>query len=245
MAEDNKDGSLVKLVAITPALIIPDALALEVKSKLEATPAGWVFVMTELLSRPTPPELISYHEGPLGSTLAYVEGSYAKATRAALTRLGIMSDFEIVQTETEKAEELEVSCLGKLTFKYRHDGLEDTVTSMQWGGCKKRSGMTWGSARKGAATDCEKKCLSEFGWAADVYATEPEFRKEPDKVDLKKQSIETLYNVGTRAGMTKEQTNEFVAKEADGQAVENLSVKDLAAIKRKIMRLEEKSKVIS
>ncbi len=236
MADDD-DKALMKPKVVTPAMIIPDALALEVQSKLEATPAGWVFVMTELLSRPTPKQLISYHEGPMGSTLAYVEGSYAKATRAALTRLGIMSDFEIVQTETDKAEDLEVSCLGRLTFKYRHDGLEDKVTSMQWGGCKKRSGMTWGSARKGAATDCEKKCLSEFGWAADVYATEPEYRKEPDKGDLRKQSIETLYSMGVRAGMTKEQTDKFVADEANGQAVKDLSVKDLAAVKRKITKL--------
>jgi len=235
---DDSDKTLVRSAAITPDMVIPDALATEVKSKLEAIPAGWAFVMTELLSRPTPPQLISDHEGPLGSKLYYVEGSYARVTRAALTRLGIMSDFEIVQTEIDKAEELEVSCLGKLTFKYRHNGLEDTVTNMQWGGCKKRSGMTWGSARKGAATDCEKKCLSEFGWAADVYATEPEYHKAPDKSDLRKQSIETLYNMGTRAGMTKEQTDKFVAKEANGQAVEDLSVKDLAAVKRKVTKLE-------
>ena len=102
----NDDKTLQELGVVTPALIIPDDLALELRSKLEATPNGWVFLMTEILSRPTPPQLISHHEGPLKTTLAYVEGSYAKATRAALTRLGIMSDFEVVQTETDKDEEL-------------------------------------------------------------------------------------------------------------------------------------------
>jgi len=138
---------------------------------------------------------------------------------------------------TDKDEELEVSCLGKLTFKYHHNGFLDTVTSMQWGGCKKRSGMTWGSARKGAATDSEKKCLAEFGWAADVYSMEPEAYEPPSKEDLKTQSIDTLYNMGVRACMTKEQVDEFVAKEANGQTVLELSVKDLAAMKRKITKL--------
>lgn len=210
--------------------LIPEAL--ELKKRLDYNPEGWVFLMTELLSRPTPSDMIKYHEGPHKSILAYVEGSYARATRAALTCLGIKSDFEIIQTEIDKAEESEVSCLGKLTFKYRYD----YVMSMQWGGCKKRSGMTWGSARKGAATDCEKKCLSEFGWAADVYSTEPEHHAPPDKEDLKQKSIETLYNIGTRAGMTKEQVDSFVLEDT-GSAIKDLAVMDLAAIKRKLTKL--------
>jgi len=223
-----------------PVSIIPDTLAVELVEKLESNPAGWVFLMVGLLSRPTPEQYISHHEGPRESIIAYVDGAYAKATRAALTRLGIVSDFEVIATEVDKDEELEVSCLGRLTFKYCHDRVVDAVVSTQWGGCKKRSGMTWGSARKGAATDSLKKCLSEFGWAADVYATEPEYYVEPSKTDLRQQSIETLYNMGRRAGMTKEQVDEFVLDEA-GKAVEELGVKDLAAVKRKIMRLEVRS----
>ncbi len=219
-----------------PVLIIPDTLAVELIGKLKDNPVGWVFLMVGLLSKPTPKQFISRHEGPHKSMISYVDGSYAKATRAALTRLGIISDFEIIQTEVDKDEELEVSCLGRLTFKYYHAGAINSVISTQWGGCKKRSGMTWGNARKGAATDCLKKCLSEFGWAADVYATEPEVYEPPSKDDLRQQSIDTLYNIGSRAGMTKELVDKFVAKET-GKAVGDLDVRDLAAIKRKVTKL--------
>lgn len=231
------ESSTTSVTVPTPASIIPDALAIELVEELKGSPAGWVFLMVGLLSRPTPKQFISHHEGPQRSTLAYVDGSYAKATRAALTRLGIISDFEVLQTEVDKDEELEVSCLGRLTFKYCHNGVVDSVISTQWGGCKKRSGMTWGSARKGAATDCLKKCLSEFGWAADVYATEPEYYKEPSKDELKQQSIETLYGMGSRAGMTKEQVDKFVFDEANGKVVGDLDIKDLAAIKRRLTKL--------
>ncbi len=225
-----------------PVSIIPDTLALELVNKLAANPVGWVFLMVGLLSRPTPKQYISRHEGPQKSMISYVDGSYAKATRAALTRLGIISDFEIIQTEVDIGEESEVSCLGRLTFKYCHDGVVSSVLSTQWGGCKKRSGMTWGNARKGAATDCLKKCLSEFGWAADVYATEPEAYEPPSKDDLKQQSISTLYNIGSRAGMTKEHVDKFVAEETNGKTVKDLDVKDLAAMKRKITKLGGKER---
>lgn len=233
----SKGSNVIDVEIPNPVSIIPDPMSIELLDKLAANPAGWVFLMVGLLSRPTPEQYISHHEGPQKSVISYVAGSYAKATRAALTRLGIISDFEVIQTEVDKGEDLEVSCLSRLTFKYCHSGLVQSVISTQWGGCKKRSGMTWGNARKGATTDSLKKCLSEFGWAADIYAAEPEVYVAPDKSDLKAQSIETLYNIGSRAGMTKEQVDDFVSEETEGKTTEDLDVKDLAAIKRKITRL--------
>ncbi len=232
------EGEVLPVLRIpAPTDIISEDYAIQLIQRLNEVPQAWVYVITMALSRPTPKEMIQDREGPKGTRLFYVEGAYAKNTCAALARLGVSSDFEIAQTDVDTDS---VQCLGKLTFKYWHDRGWSTTSKMQWGNCTRRSGVPLGSTKKGAATDALKKCLNEFGWAMDVYTTEVEWSPAPDKEDMKKQAIDTLYNIGTRAGMTKEQTDAFVSEEAKGQTVEELSVTDRSAIKRKLIKLENK-----
>ena len=193
------------------------------EERLATSPNRWLDVVTEVLSRPTPLEWISEREGPKQLVLSYVEGAYAKAARMALARLGIISDFEILQTAESNED---VGCLGKLTFKFNGQ----TAVSMQWGECQRVSGVSVGNTRKGAATDALKKCMSEFGWARDVYMISPRKPpKAPDPADLKRENIEKLYAIGSRGGMTRDEVNAFV-----GGDPEKLNVVDMASWKRKL-----------
>jgi len=154
-----------------PEMVMEDEEALTFIRELHEHPQAWVYVLARVLGRPTPPQFINWREGPAKLKLFYVDGAYAIATRAALSRLGIGSDLEVLDTKTDEDE---ASALVKLTFKFVSDGTTHTVSSTQWGSCSKRTGMAWGDARKGAVTDGLKKCLHEFGWAADVYSMQPE-----------------------------------------------------------------------
>lgn len=214
-------------------IISPDELT-AISTEIAAKPQLWVYALTKFLARQTPKEFISYHEGPSNTNIAYVDGAYAICTRAAATSFGVASDFEIIET---CVEERGVSCLGKLTFKMMmSNGALMTTSSMQWGECGKLFGDTWGNTKKGAATDALKKCLSAFGWAADVYAMAPEKAAPPSKEDMAKSSIETLYRLGREAGKTEVQVDELV-KEWVGKTPKELGPTELTAVKRRMQKL--------
>lgn len=204
--------------------IVSDSYLSYLLTSLEERADRWVGVLSEVLARPTPPEWVQPRQGPHGMTLYYVEGAYAKITRQAIARLGIASDFDILQTDVTPEE---VNCLGKLTFKYKGE----SASATQWGMCMRRSGVALGYTKKGAATDAEKKCLNEFGWAMDVYTTEAEAVEPPDPIEMKAKAVEGLYEVGSRAGMTREEVDLFV-----GGKPSELEQKDLTSFKRKLER---------
>jgi len=218
------------LVIPSTSDIVSDNYALYLMAQLKEYPDAWIAVVSEVLSRPTPIEWIEKREGPGKKMFAYVEGTYAKVTRQAISRLGIASDFEIVQTDVNSAE---VNCLGKLTFKYK--GVSSS--SMQWGRADAHSGVPIGNTKKAATTDALKKCMSEFGWALDVYSMEPEAVVLPDPAELKAEAVKGLYNIGARVGMIKDEVDKFVSEQTGGKKAEDLEPKDLTAMKRKLERI--------
>jgi len=224
-----------ELVKIYGGLLIKS----EVRGYLEELnkyPALWLHVITKVLARKTPLEYIQKREGPKKSQLTYVEGSYAVATLAALSKLGVMSSFEIVQTDVSQES---VECLGKLTLKFYVNDSWAECSKMQWGGCLRQSGVPLGSTKKGAATDAMKKSLAAFGWALDVYTTEIEWNPPPDPKEMKSSQVQTFYARAKEKGMTKEQAIDWCKENSGGKAPEELSTADLAAMKRKLMKEED------
>lgn len=215
-----------------------DILSLEVvarlSDKLQQLPAMWVHVLAQVLSRPTPEQFIRRHEGPHRGIITYVDGSYAVDTLSALTSLGISADFDVLETCVYDDA---IECLAKLTFSYYCNGSWHSTSRSQWGDCEIRPGMSRGSARKGASTDALKKCLSTFGWAHDVYSTPLEFQLPPSKEDLYQQSLDSLFTIGKNRGMIETEVTSWV-QEQTGQLPNELSVKDLAAVKRRLQRVE-------
>lgn len=201
--------------------------------ELRREPVLWLHVITKVLARETPSEYIQKREGPKKSQLTYVEGSYAVATLAALSKLGVMSSFEVVQTDVSQES---VECLGKLTLKFYVNNSWAECTKMQWGGCLRQSGVPLGSTKKGAATDAMKKSLAAFGWALDVYTTEIEWHPSPDPEEMKSSQVQSFYDRAKEKGMIKEQAVDWCKEKSNGKAPEELSTADLAAMKRKLMK---------
>lgn len=215
------------LIPTTDDIISCEYSATLIKT-LETQPSRWISIVSDILSRSTPSDRIRQREGPHGMTLSYVDGAYVRVTRQAIARLGIPSDFEIMQTDVESEE---VDILGKLTFKFSGQ----SATSMQWGDCQLRAGMSLGSCKKGAATDAEKKCMADFGWALDVYTAEPENAPPPPSPEvLKQQAVDKLLAVAKAVNMTEAD----IVREA-GRDISTLSPAEMTTIRR---RLERKAK---
>lgn len=222
-------------LVVTPTyeLVLSEGEASRWLEVLEKSPHFWLFAITQILSRPTPREYVQTRKGPVGSILTYVEGSYAVATLAALSRLGVMSTFEILQTDVSSEG---VECLGKLTLKFYTNGNWSEVSKSQWGGNVRQSGVPLGSTKKAAATDALKKCLSQFGWAHDVYTTEAEWSPPPSKEEMKGKQAESFYARAKEKGMTTEEAVKY-CQEATNKKPEELDTKDLAALKRRLMNV--------
>jgi len=231
----NKETRLIPEI-ITPQEIIPDSYLTNIIAELNELPQAWVYVVSKLLGRLTPEEMIQDRPGPGQSKVFYVDGNYAIATRAALARIGVASDFEVVQTDVNPEG---VDCLCRLTLKFYHSGSWATMAAMQWGECRRLTAMALGDTKKGATTDGLKKCLHEFGWAADVYSKPIAKLAPPDPVDLQAQAVEALYNAGRSRGLIKSIVDTLVAKETGGKTIEQLDGKDRTAIKRRILKMEE------
>jgi len=204
--------------------------------ELNKCPALWLHVITKVLARETPPEYIKKREGPKKSTLTYVEASYAVATLAALSKLGVMSSFDVLQTDVSQES---VECLGKLTLKFFAAGAWAECYKTQWGGCLRQSGVPLGSTKKGAVSDALKKCLNAFGWALDVYTTEIEWNPPPDPEEMKSNQVQSFYDRAKEKGMTKKQAVDWCKERSEGKTPEELSTADLAAMKRKLMKEAE------
>ena len=227
---EEQSSSLQLVPSVSAVALGEEAKAL--MEELQKTPALWLHIITKALGRPTPSGYIQKREGPKKSTLTYVEGSYAIATLAALSELGVMSSFDITQTDVSQES---VECLGKLTLKFYVNGSWSECSKMQWGGCLRQSGIPIGSTKKGAATDSLKKCLAAFGWALDVYTTEIEWNPPPDPAEMKASQVQSFYKQAKEKGMTQEQAAAW-CKDKGGKIPEELSTADLAAVKRKLMK---------
>jgi hypothetical protein len=215
-----------------PEDIVSESEAISFIEKLQTHPAAWVYVVTTILSRPTPKQYIQDREGPQHLKLFYVDGAYAIATRAALTRIGIFSDFEVTDVTQEGTES--ASALGKLTLKFFYKDQILTTSSSQVGDCPKRTGMAWGDVKKGAVTDLLKKCLSEFGWASDVYAMAPEKAlAPPSEEEVKAKNIEYVIQAAKDKGVSPEELDVYSKSKWD-KDVNELDQVTLVALRRKI-----------
>lgn len=231
---DSNGQPFMEVLPPNPEDIIPDDYAVALIAELNTLPQAWVYVVSRVLNRPTPEGFVEWRDGPSNTRICYVAPEYAIATRAALARIGVASDFEVLQTDvsTEACESL---C--KLTLKYFHNGSWATITAMQWGDCTRRSGMELGSAKKGSATDGLKKCFHELGWARDVYSTPPVKVAPPDPEQMRLQSIEGLYTIAGDKGLTGEETDKLIAIATNGGTVETIQPKDVTSLKRKLQRM--------
>ena len=231
------EGKSVEVVlAPSPTDIISDKYARELIAELEQLPQAWVYVISKVLNRPTPAGFVEWRDGPSNTRVAYVSPEYAIATRAALARIGVGSDLEVIKTDVDN-EACQSLC--KLTLKFFHNNQWSTMTATQWGDCTRRSGMELGSVKKGSVTDGAKKCLHEFGWAMDVYSTVPVRIPPPDPEQMRLQSLETMYTIASGKGLTHDETDAFIASVTNNKKLEELKPVDITSIKRKLQKLSE------
>jgi hypothetical protein len=224
-------------IAPKPGIIVNEQQAVSFIEELQAHPTAWVYVLTQVLSRPTPPEYIQWREGPSKLKLFYVDGAYAIATRAALSRIGIGSDMDVLDTKIED-DGASASALVKLTFKFFHSGMILTQSSTQWGDCPKRSGMSWGDVKKGAVTDGLKKCLSEYNWAADIYGMAPEnLPTGPTEEEAHLKSVDYLLSAAAEKGIAPDELNRY-CRDKWGQNLNELDQVTLTSLKRRVMSKE-------
>jgi len=88
-----------------------------------------------------------------------------------------------------------------------------------------------GDDLKSAGTDCMKKCLTQSGFCSDIYG--PREMKEVGKANS--EQLDTLYKVGEKANMTREEVIEFAIKEFDGRP-ENLRDKEVVILLGKLRK---------
>lgn len=129
----------------------------------------------------TPPSKIKYRPAKGGGRWDYVSGSYV--TQVLNSLFGFNWSFEIVTSMQEAlatAKSGTVVVQGRLKVKIG----DEWITKEQYGRkevtYKKDSTdlLDFGNDMKAAATDAKKKCASELGLFADVYAQEDFYEAE-------------------------------------------------------------------
>jgi len=79
---------------------------------------------------------------------------------------------------------------------------------------------------KSAATDGMKKCLSEFGFASDVYRR----HDKESETGPQKSQLDVLYKIGATKGMSKEEVNDFCKKESGGKELKELETVEVLSL---------------
>jgi len=128
---------------------------------------------------------------------------------------------------------------GKYTKETRLDGtIIETISEsyslskMQFGGSdvKRRSSSSEiidiGDDLKSAATDAMKKCLTQFGLAADIYG--PHKKTPPGQA--KAAHTDALYAVFEKVGKTREDAVEYVKSQTEGKMPEELTEKEILSM---------------
>jgi len=98
------------------------------------------------------------------------------------------------------------------TIETRYDSI--SVVKEQFGSSEvkksKETGkpLDYGDDLKSAATDSKKKCLTNFGFAADVYGG----REKLEEIGPSASQLLALYKAGEKAGKDKNQVDEYVTK---------------------------------
>lgn len=125
----------------------------------------------QVITMPTPPELIKSKPGRGGRRVSYIEGGYViSKLNAAFSPIGW--EFDIVEQgesnrKTETRSEGEVWVKGMLTIIDHKNGFR--VSKTQYGQHPIHQNVPIGDAFKAAGTDALKKCASLLGIALDVY----------------------------------------------------------------------------
>lgn len=152
----------------------------------------------------TPQSKIKERPAKGGGTWKYVAGSYV--TQVLNSLFGFNWSFSV---DTSMTEALEVaSKTGTVVVKGTLKVLigDQWITKEQYGrkevAFKKgtKDPLDFGNDVKAAATDAKKKCASELGLFADVYAQEDFFEAEvvkDDELENKKQELREKLNAST------------------------------------------------
>jgi len=185
--------------------------------------------VVSLINQETPEEYIKTRPGPGGTSIKYVEGSYV--IRQLNLLFGHMWDFEVLN---ERIESDEVVVLGKLTVRFCFNNDWFSISKTQNGSQKRHSDVPLGDTCKAAATDALKKCASLIGIALDVYASQMEYAVPPTKQELRESAIERVYALAKEAGVDADD----LAQKDFGKPVAELSVRELASLKRRLMKKE-------
>lgn len=140
-----------------------------------------------ILTGRTPENKIQYREGPKGTILPYVSISYALET---LNRaFGHRWSINIVSKEIRDEDVIVHIRL----ILHLPDG--NKIVKEQYGSDTKKQNISWGDTLKSATSDGIKKCLSEVGWAADVYSMGALSIGEAKQLILKLSSDERIKNI--------------------------------------------------
>lgn len=133
------------------------------------------------LLKKTPKQYVKSRPAKGGGQWEYVTGGYVKKVLNLM--FGWDWDFEIVD-ETIHMEAKQVIVKGRLTVRSGGRALIKMQYGRQDIKVRKADGqpLDLGNDMKGAATDCLKKCASEFGIAADIYNKE-DFREVNVAID--------------------------------------------------------------
>lgn len=187
--------------------------------------------LRNLVTGVTPPgdfpgEAIPRRPARGGASVQYVPGWWFTGQANALW--GYMWDFEVLDQGVGKEQiwvkgKVTVKVRGETVIERRPDGtvIETRsdpmeVSKTQYGGSdikkKKNSDVIIdiGDDLKSAATDSKKKCLTEFGFASDIYG-----RREADEVGaVSSQQLDSLYKVGEGLGWNRDKVIEYVVEES-------------------------------
>jgi len=88
---------------------------------------------------------------------------------------------------------------------------------------------------KSSSTDGMKKCFAEFGFGADVYGK----RELLEKTGTTRSQLETLYKIGEKKGMTKEQVDVFFDKETEGKSPTEVEQVVILGLIQKLRNLKQ------
>jgi len=151
--------------------------SIEKKKKYSLVQTPLTLRQYEVITSKTPKDKIFERPGKGGMRFAYVKGSYVKKRLNYI--FGSMWSFEIID---ENITSNQVIVKGKLTILGK-DGRN--IVKMQYGRADikflkgTKEPVDLGNDCKASATDCLKKCASDLGICADVYADEDDYYQAP------------------------------------------------------------------
>lgn len=212
----------------------------------ETVPQLFAEAQRNLLLNETPRYKIKRRKGKEGQKWDYVDVGYVVEQLNAIT--GHKWDFEILwQTTIEEALKVKQAIVrGRLKI-YGKDGLE--VVKTQYGNADikmkrdKSTFLDFGNDLKAAASDCLKKCASQFGVALDVYSGAVKRRQDTEDPEglITEGQRRRLEVLAEEAGIGHSGLHKLACELYDYQSTKDIQRRHFRAIQSE---LEEKVSVV-